>query len=120
MSKFFSAIFDSSVSVNPGQTTLGKGLSSWAKFGSTVSRVDAGIKQLQSTLGHDKTRAGHLDDPIFAQQLCNGDINMRKVSRRAKDDKYIPHYGDWYISPLKWNQKYQNLTIETPSLNFGM
>ena len=107
------------MSVNPSQTTLGKGLSSWAKFGSTVSRVETGIKQLQSSLHQDKAQAGQLDDPVYAQQLCNGDISLRKVPRRVKDDKCVPHYGDWYISPSQWNQKYQNSTKETLSSNFS-
>ena len=106
--------------MNPSQTTLGKGLASWAKFGSTVTRVETGVKYFQSSLLLDKTRVGQLEDPVFAQQLCNGDINMRKItsSRRVKDDKYVPHYGVWYISPSKWNQKFHNTNKETQN-NFS-
>ena len=106
--------------MNPSQTTLGKGLASWAKFGSTVTRVETGVKYFQSSLLLDKTRVGQLEDPVFAQQLCNGDINMRNItsSRRVKDDKYVPHYGDWYISPSQWNQKFHNTNKETQN-NFS-
>ena len=52
------------MSVNPGQTALGRGLTSWAKFGLSVSgsRVSQDIIDLNSGLG----RADHR---IFIDKL---------------------------------------------------
>ena len=62
------------MSVNPGQTALGRGLTSWAKFGLSVSgsRVSQDIIDLNSGLG----RADHR---IFIDKLSVSSFNFNRT-----------------------------------------
>ena len=104
---FVSSIFDASQSVNPGESALGRGLTSWAQFGSSVSGAGKFIREMKDM--KEVREAGHLDSLAFAQHLCNTDLNTRAWSnmetRGGSHHQLSRGYGAWYMAPSQWNEK---------------
>ena len=102
-----SSIFDASQSVNPGESALGRGLTSWAQFGSSVSGAGKFIREMKDM--KEVREAGHLDSLAFAQPLCNTDLNTRAWSnmetRGGSHHQLSRGYGAWYMAPSQWNEK---------------
>ena len=102
-----SSIFDASQSVNPGESTLGRSLTSWAQFGSSVSGAGKFIREMKDM--KEVREAGHLDSLAFAQHLCNTDLNTRAWSnmetRGDSHHQLSRAYGAWYMAPSQWNEK---------------
>ena len=101
---FVSSIFDASQSVNPGESALGRGLTSWAQFGSSVSGAGKFIREMKDMKVRE---TGHLDSLAFAKHLCNTDLNTRtwSNSRGGSHHQRSQSYGAWYRAPSQWNEK---------------
>lgn len=111
-------MFNTSVCVNPGESVLGKGLASWAKFGRAVTKV--GIKGNEDCRIRNDTRGNprimrQLHNIELAQFLCNGDVRMRKCLKYdiRKDTN---SFGVWYLHPSKWTTTERACTSDSSSL----
>lgn len=111
-------MFNTSVCVNPGESVLGKGLASWAKFGRAVTKV--GIKGNEECRIRNDTRGNprimrQLHNIELAQFLCNGDVRMRKCLKYdiRKDTN---SFGVWYLHPSKWTTTERACTSDSSSL----
>ena len=103
---FVSSIFDASQSVNPGETALGRGLSSWAQFGTSVSGPGMLVREMREGRGRGP---GRLDSLAIAQHLCNTDLKPRaRIDTGTGPGSRVSRgYGAWYTAPSQWNQKFK-------------
>ena len=132
ISNVHSALFDTSIKSNPSKSVVGVGLKSWVKFGVAVtgksnisvkfvllislltfSGAQAEIEKLKFNQKRRQERGGRLEDIVFRQFLCDGQLRRERKScqRRAKpagDD--ISQYGQYYVNPVNWSLRSGNKT----------
>lgn len=109
-------MFNTSVCVNPGESVLGRGLTSWAKFGRAVTKT--GMKGVDNNKSDKRQhlRKNQLKSPVLSQFLCNGDIRMRKCFK-YDFRKDVNSFGVWYLHPSKWSQM-ENKTKSNSDASF--
>ena len=71
----------------------------------TNSGAGAEIEKLKSNQRRREVRGGRLEENVFRQFLCDGQLrqgDLKSSQKKAKPKDDISQYGQYYLNPGKW------------------
>ena len=71
----------------------------------TNTGAQAEIEKLKSDQKRRRERGGRLEDNVFRQFLCDGQLSKsgaKSSQKRGKVKDDISQYGQYYLNPVKW------------------
>ena len=108
-----SKLFDISQAANPATTKLGKGLRSWAKFGSAINVLKKPLKEENTTVQFatllENASMEESEQSSGPKKRTRTRKRSRQIFSRENKWKRMISYGAWYLDPRKWHHRFVSL-----------